>query len=218
MTKYIFYGKDDGWAGSPVEAMNYVESHDEDTLARLFGFAGFDEGTKKARTRLAIVMLATSLGTPMIWMGQEFLRNREGQNINELALNWAGYTTYNDIYQYYAGILKLRKMNPALRQPTDAYFTFQYKPWEAGKDNMVVGYSLSSPTPTDDIFVVLLNFDRYNSKTVWVGFPENGTWKKVASESQVNPNGIAGQDLNVTANGANITVGSSSGVIYMKVR
>ena len=218
MTKYIFYGKDDGWAGSPVEALNYVESHDEDTLGRLFGFAGYDEGTKKARTRLAVVMLATSLGNPMIWMGQEFLRVREGQDIDELALDWSGYTTYNDIYQYYAGILKLRKNNPALRQPTETYFAFQYKPWEAGKDTMVVGYSLSSPTPTDDIFVVLLNFDRYNSKTVWVGFPENGTWKKVASETQVDPNGISGQDISVTANGANITVGASAGVIYMKVR
>ena len=218
MTKYIFYGKDDGWAGSPVETLNYVESHDEDTLAYKFGFAGFDAGTKKARSRLAIVMLATSLGNPMIWMGQEFLRSREGQNINELALDWSLYTANNDLYQYYAGVLKLRKMNPALRQATEGYFAFQYKPWEAGKDTMVVGYSLGSPTPTDDIFVVVLNFDRYNSKTVWVGFPENGTWKKVVSESAVDPNGISGQDISVTTLGANISVGANSGVIYMKVR
>ena len=214
MSSHIFYNNSEGWAGSPVEALNYVESHDEDTLGRQFGFAGFDDGKKRARTRLAAVMLGTSLGNPMLWMGQEFLRAREGQNINELALDWSLATTYSDVLSYYQGIFKLRRDNPALRQPTDAYFVWRYTPWDSGHDANVVGYSLTSPTGGDKKFVVVLNFDLGSSKSVWVGFPEDGTWKKVASESQVNPAGI--ENLTVSGGGATVTVGANSGVIYMK--
>jgi pullulanase/glycogen debranching enzyme len=39
-SKHIYYTADHGWSAGPVETLNYLESHDEDTLKYLFNIAG----------------------------------------------------------------------------------------------------------------------------------------------------------------------------------
>lgn len=196
------------WASSFVEKVNYVESHDEDTL----GYHAFrtpptgvsyDVGTAKARSRLMAVMLYTSVGIPMMWMGQESLTDKEGQNTADSAFKWG---THTDLTPYYAGVIKLRRSHPALKsgnistmyEPSagQGYNVYAYQRWAAG----------------DNTFVVVLNSDRWNAHTVTIGFPADGTWTKVVSEAGVN-----GTDtVNVSGGSATITVGANSGIIFMK--
>ena len=208
--QHIYYTKDHGWSGSPVETVNYLESHDEDTLAYLFNLDGYNTGTQKAKTRLGAVMLATSLGNPMLWMGQEFLRAREGQNIDELPLDWSLLTSNGDVYDYYAGVFRLRKNHPALRHPNEDSLVWRYTPWDG--DNNVIAYSRVSPdNPSDKKFVIVLNNNFYDVN-VWVGFPEDGTWTKVVTEGAVDQTGT----INVSGGGYTVNVGSNSGIIFMK--
>lgn len=209
--QHIYYTKDHGWSGCPVETMNYLESHDEDTLKYLFDIAGMSDEAAKWKTRLGAVMLGSSLGMPMIWMGQEFLRAREGQSIDELPLDWSLYTTYNDVHNYYAGVFRLRRDNPAMRLADESGFSWQYAPWGVGNDNNVAGYSLQSGNPSDKKFVVVLN-NNSSSRTVTVGFPESGTWTKVITETSTGGTGT----IYVSGSSHTITVQGSSGVIYQK--
>ncbi len=208
MASHIYYSKDEGWAASPVEALNYVESHDEDTLGRLLGIAGFNDEGKKWRTRAAAVMLATSMGVPMLWMGQEFLRPREGQDISEIPLDWSYLNTFSDIKNYYAGVFTLRKNNPALRPANESGFAWQYTPWTG--DANVIGYSMTAG-PTDKKFVILLNLNS-SSRTVSLGFPANGTWTKVIGENYVNGTST----ISVVNYKATVTIQGSSGIIFQQ--
>ncbi len=209
MAKYIYYSKDDGWPASPVEALNYVESHDEDTLGRLLGLAGYNDEGKRWRGRAAAVMLATSLGVPMLWMGQEFLRPREGQDISEIPLNWTYLTTFSTVKDYYAGVFTLRKNNPALRPANESGFAWQYTPWTG--DANVMGYSMTTTNPADKKFVILLNFNS-SARTVSLGFPANGTWTKVVTETAVNGTST----ISVANNRATVTIEGSSGIIFQQ--
>jgi len=207
--KYIYYSKDEGWAASPVEALNYFESHDEDTLGRLFGIAGFSDEGKRWKSRVAAVTLATSLGVPMIWMGQEFIRPREGQDISEIPLDWSYLSKFSGVENYYAGVFRLRRDNPALRLDNESGFAWQYTPWTGDAD--VIGYSEQTTDPADKKFVVLLNFNS-SSRTVNLGFPENGTWTEVITETAVDQTGT----INVSGNSHSVTIQGSSGIIFMK--
>ena len=64
--KHIFYTKDHGWSASPVETLNYLESHDEDSLGYLFGLKSYSADTQRYKTKLGAVTLACSLGVPML--------------------------------------------------------------------------------------------------------------------------------------------------------
>jgi 1,4-alpha-glucan branching enzyme len=211
--QHIYYTKDHGWAASPVETVNYLESHDEDTLAYLFNIAGYNTGTQKAKTRLGAVMLATSLGNPMLWMGQEFLRAREGQNIDELPLDWSLLGSNGDVHNYYAGVFRLRRDNKALRDGNEISLQWLYTPWSAGNNRQVIAYSrISQSNPNDAKFVVALNNNFYDV-SIWIQFPEAGTWTKVVTEGAVDQT----ITLSVPSNRwVEINVGSNSGIIFMK--
>jgi len=210
--KHIYFSRDEGWAASPVEAVNYLESHDEDTLAHLLEIAGFGPEAQRWKTRLGAVMLSTSLGLPMIWMGQEFLRNRAGQDIREQPLNWQQLEQNRDIYDYYAGLLRLRRAHPALRLVKHTQgFRWQYAPWESGHDANVIGYSLQTTHPDDKKFVVLLNFNS-SPRTINLGFPEAGIWTQVVTETQAANE----TTLRVEGYQYKVTIEGSSGIIFMK--
>lgn len=207
MASYIYYSKDQGWAAGPPEALNYLESHDEDTLGRLLAQAGFNDQQQKWRTRAAAVMLASSLGEPMIWMGQEFLRPRQGQDISEIPLDWSYLTKFQDVEHYYSGVFNLRKNNPALRPSTSSGFAWQYTSWTG--DPNVLGYSMTDAKPADKKFVILLNFN-FSPRTVNLGFPANGAWTKVIDETSVNGTSTIG----VANNNASVSIQGSSGIVF----
>ncbi|HRP68536.1 MAG TPA: alpha-amylase family glycosyl hydrolase [Turneriella sp.] len=74
---YFSKGRDDGiWQGiskNPLDTLNYIESHDEETVAR----AVLDSKSKSA---MGVTLLLTAHGIPMLYEGQEMMRNRERQN------------------------------------------------------------------------------------------------------------------------------------------
>jgi len=115
---YFSKGRDDGiWQAiskHPVDTLNYIESHDEETVAR----AVLDSKSKSA---IGAVLLLTAHGIPMLYEGQEFMRNKQIQDQSKIGnnLDWQLAATNADMLEFVAFLTKLRRACPALRYADD---------------------------------------------------------------------------------------------------
>jgi pullulanase len=115
---YFSKGRDDGvWQGisnNPLDTLNYIESHDEETVAR----AVLDSKSKSA---IGAVLLLTAHGIPMLYEGQEFMRNKQIQDQSKIGnnLDWQLATTNADMLGFVSFLTKLRRACPALRYAAD---------------------------------------------------------------------------------------------------
>ncbi len=123
-----FPGLAGAWIGGiePGQTINYVESHDNTTLAdRLRKSMGMKVPmtTIAKVSKLATGMLFVSQGVPFIHAGQEFLRtknfNHNSYNSTDAvnSLKWNQRITYASNVSYLKGLLSLRKAHKAFRIP-----------------------------------------------------------------------------------------------------
>jgi pullulanase len=123
-----FPGLAGAWIGGiePGQTINYVESHDNTTLAdRLRKSMGMKVPmtTIAKVSKLATGMLFVSQGVPFIHAGQEFLRtknfNHNSYNSTDAvnSLKWNQRITYASNVSYLKGLLALRKAHKAFRIP-----------------------------------------------------------------------------------------------------
>lgn len=119
------------WAKNSRQAINYVECHDNLTLWNKLALSRPDatHAERVAMDKMAAAVVFTSLGTPFLQMGQEFLRTKpdgkggfvdnsycSGDEVN--AIRWDRKTQYREVYEYYRGLIAFRKAHPALRLST----------------------------------------------------------------------------------------------------
>ncbi|MDR0993209.1 MAG: hypothetical protein LBN38_01380, partial [Verrucomicrobiota bacterium] len=87
--KNSVFGSVHTWALNPLQPVNYLESHDDKAFMDEISTAPGQDGRHLndrdvAKNRLAATILFTSLGKPMMYEGQEFLRSK-----------WGIHNTYN---------------------------------------------------------------------------------------------------------------------------
>lgn len=118
------------WADTPSNVINYVSAHDNWTLWDKIIVSNRDEDKKTLmkmdKLSMAIVML--SQGIPFIHAGDEFLRSKKnskckygyddnsymsGDIVN--SIKWNDKNTYGEIFEYYKGLIALRKSCDLLR-------------------------------------------------------------------------------------------------------
>jgi len=122
-------GSINDFADSPTEVLNYVACHDGRTLwdqlvASTESDSSLTDTELKAMDKLAAVLLFTSQGVPFMHGGQEMLRTKFGSHnsynqpdkINKI--RWDYKQENRDIFQYYKGLIQLRKEHPMLRLTT----------------------------------------------------------------------------------------------------
>ncbi|MBI1765126.1 MAG: type I pullulanase [Acidobacteria bacterium] len=120
-------GAIDDFTDSPLETINYVECHDNHTLwDRLYistaDQADVTEADRRAMDKLAAVLILTAQGIPFLHAGQEFLRSKGGNHnsynqpdaVN--MIRWQEKAENRDIFDYYRGLIGLRRAHPLLRQ------------------------------------------------------------------------------------------------------
>jgi 1,4-alpha-glucan branching enzyme len=124
--------------GSGNHVINYVTSHDQERIMRQLGEIGktFDEAAFR-RVKLALSLLLTSPGLPMIWMGQEFgAANRKSPEPQPIDWNLLKSGNNRDLQQYVSKLINLRRKNPVFQD--DHFQTllkdqerclFAYKRW-----------------------------------------------------------------------------------------
>jgi len=114
------------FADSPQEVLNYVACHDGRTLwdqlvVSTEGDSSLTDTELKAMDKLAAVLIFTSQGVPFMHGGQEFLRTKFGSHnsynqpdkINKIRWNYKQEN--RDIFDYYKGLIRLRKEHPMFR-------------------------------------------------------------------------------------------------------
>jgi pullulanase len=113
----------------PPEAINYVASHDNRTfwdrlVVTTRGDRNVTDQDRRRMDKLGAVLVLTSQGIPFLQSGQEMLRTKRGSDnsynqpdaIN--MINWQWKKDNLDIFEYYRGLIALRKAHPIFRMTT----------------------------------------------------------------------------------------------------
>jgi pullulanase len=176
-----------GFALRPSQSVNYIESHDELTVAdRVQG--------DKSRALLGAVLLLTSQGTPMLGHGQEFMRTKQGianaHNLDNAVshIDWSLKTKNADVFSVYKELISLRREQPQFTY--DRPLTDKDIQWvlPTNGNTSGLGYLLPAPVPRagelakPDV-LVLTNPDRHQS--AWFKLPGEGEWKIVVHGTAV---------------------------------
>jgi len=118
----------EGFTEFPSESINYAECHDNHTLfdkntlaAKLDVEKEWTEEDLKRAQKLAGGILLTSLGIPFIQLGQDFCRTKKfhpnsyNAPLDINGIDWKRKKQFWDVFEYYRGLIELRKKHPAFR-------------------------------------------------------------------------------------------------------
>jgi len=194
------------YAGSPREVIQYVSSHEGFTLFDQLN-ASHKETLKQVarRTMLASSMIMTSQGIPLIFSGEEMMRSRAGipntaltsDSINRV--DWRNKTYFNDVYEFYRGMVELRKLHPAFRMAQATQVQKQLRFLDAS-EKCVVGFFMESH-PNGDSWNKILVIHNANNHPISMTVP-SGPWTTVVYDGKVDLLGISnfsGEQANVPA-------------------
>lgn len=209
MTK-VNYSRE-AWTNEPSQMVAYVSCHDDMCLAdRLRATVPYITDDELIRLDLlAQTAVLTSQGVPFILSGEEMLRDKKSvhnsfrspDSINRL--DWNNLKRYPQVFDYYAGLIALRKAHPAFRMGKAEEVRKHLEFVDAPKG--VVAFRLKNNAGGDawqNIYVVL------NSQKA----PQNvkvaeGSYTTVVANGKVNADGLG------LISGTTLTVAPQSALI-----
>lgn len=209
MTK-VNYSRE-AWTNEPSQMVAYVSCHDDMCLTdRLRATVPYITDDELIRLDLlAQTAVLTSQGVPFILSGEEMLRDKKSvhnsfrspDSINRL--DWNNLKRYPQVFDYYAGLIALRKAHPAFRMGKAEEVRKHLEFVDAPKG--VVAFRLKDNAGGDawrNIYVVL------NSQKT----PQNvkvaeGSYTTVVANSKVNADGLG------LISGSTLTVAPQSALI-----
>lgn len=205
------------YVNKPTQIINYVSCHDDmclvDKLKESKPINATDDELVRFN-KLAQTVVYTSQGIPFIYAGEELYRNKKGihntyqspDSINRI--DWNSKTTHKDIFDYYKGLVALRKAHPAFRMPTQEMVQQHLKFINMHTPN-VVAFMMTDHV-NDEVWKDILVIYNGNRKPVTVQIP-NAEWNLICHDGQIDMNGLA--IINYTA----FTVApSSASILYVK--
>ena len=189
------------YAKSPEMIVNYVSCHDDlcltDKLRK--SMAGEPEKNMIEAAKLAQTIVFTSQGTPFMFAGEEVFRDKQGvhnsynspDSIN--AIDWSNKAKYKDLFNYYKGLIELRKSHPAFRMTTaaDIAKNLKFDKIDSSKTPNLISYSLLNHANGDEweeIKVVFNGSDKPQTVDI-----KKGNWLIVATDGLISPNGGLGR-------------------------
>ncbi|TVP63201.1 MAG: alpha-amylase [Nodularia sp. (in: Bacteria)] len=184
--KDVIDGKRQGFMGT-TNVVNYLTNHDhERTMLELANRQIFQEDGFN-RAKLAAAILMTSVGVPLIWMGEEFGEYRPKQpESSKIEWSLLGNDLNHNLFEYYKGLIHLRKTSHALYTEN---IDFIHENLEA----KVLAYSRWNEEGSR--VVVVVNFsENFLSSYHIPNFPCGGTWHEWTGNYQVE----AGDDGMIT--------------------
>ena len=209
MTK-VNYSRE-AWTNEPSQMVAYVSCHDDmcltDRLRATMPYITDDELIRL--DLLAQTAVLTSQGVPFILAGEEMLRDKKGvhnsfrspDSINRL--DWNNLKRYPQVFDYYAGLIALRKAHPAFRMGKTEEVRKNLEFVDAPKG--VVAFRLKNNAGGDawqNIYVVLNSQKTPQSVKV-----AEGSYTKVVANGKVNAEGLG------LISGSTLTVAPQSALI-----
>lgn len=106
--------KRQGFMGA-TNVVNYLTNHDHDHIMLELANRNIFNEEAFTRAKLGAAILMTSVGVPLIWMGEEFGEYKPKQSESS-KIEWSllGNDLNQSLFAYYKGLINLRKENHAL--------------------------------------------------------------------------------------------------------
>ena len=197
-TRVKWLNSDAPWAKDPSQCIVYASCHDNHTLwdRLLENSPETSEAEKINMHKLAQTIVLTSQGIPFLHAGTEFLRTKYGvensyespDSINKL--DWSRKSDYQEVFNYYKGLIALRKNHPAFRLP-NAELLATHLNFIEDTPETLVAYQLKDHANGDTWknILVVLNGAAEEAELVL----PTGEWKIAANGVTINEKGIAGK-------------------------
>jgi pullulanase len=183
------------WAAEPFQTITYVSCHDDNTLFDRLKISNpkASEADLVKMDKLANAIVLTSQGVSFLHAGVEMLRTKQGvansynqpDSINQI--DWSRKTKYKAVFEYYKGLIALRKNHPAFRMPSTKMIQTNLKFIDTG-DAGIIAYQLSNNANGDSWKNILIVLNG-NPTDKSIKIPA-GKWTLVADENTVDEKGI----------------------------
>lgn len=153
------------------KVINYLSNHDQNRLIRDFGNCGIFDEPAFQRIELALTILMTAPGVPMIWMGQEFGEYTPRKPNEKNPLHWSllNNERNRNLLNFYKNLIALRKQNHHALLMSEIEF------FHENTDNHVLAYVRWNNEGSRVVVVINFSGD-YLAGYVVPNFPENGSW------------------------------------------
>ena len=194
---------------APWKAVTCVENHDivkdgtDLRIARLADRSNARSWYARSRARVASALLLFSPGIPQIFMGQEFLEDKQWSEVpsSPLHIAWDGLNSTDpsmaDHLRFMREAIGARRRHPALRGPAARPF------YVNETDRVIAVHRWLEGVGRDVIIVASLNDSTYHNYEI--GFPRGGRWFEAFNsdvyDHWVNPE-VAGNGGRIDAVGA----------------
>lgn len=182
-------GSIDDFTDSPTETVNYVSCHDDlchwDKLKRSSPNSSEDELKKMSKLSNGIVL--TSQGIAFIHGGEEFARTKKGEHntfnkgdeFNKF--EYGNKLKYKDLFEYYKGLIALRKAHPAFRMKSAEMVRENLKFFDTPEGT--IGYEISNAANGDTWKRIVVLFNT-NKAPVSIKIPPAEKWTVVVDEDE----------------------------------
>ena len=202
------------WANQPTQMISYVSCHDDmcltDRLKASIPETEYDLDELIRLDELAQTAIFTSQGIPFMLSGEEMLRNKKGvhnsfnspDEINHL--DWNNLKKYPQLFNYYKGLIQMRKNHPAFRLG-NAELVRKHLEFLPTQHDCLVAFRLKDHAGGDkwnNIYVVLNGNNTIQS----INIPK-GKYIIVAN------NGVINEDGNGEMEGGEITIDAQTALI-----
>lgn len=207
------------YANSPEMIVNYVSCHDDLMLTDKLR-KSMPDATDKERmeaAKLAQTIVFTSQGTPFMFAGEEIFRDKKGvhnsykspDSIN--AINWNLKTQNIDQFNYYKGLISLRKAHPAFRMTSAEQIAkhLKFDKIDSEKTPNLISYSLVDNANGDQWKEIKVIFNGANHAQT-LSIPK-GEWIVIAKDGVIEPEQTLGK-----IKGGKVTVSPYSALILHK--
>lgn len=180
------------YASSPEMIVNYVSCHDDltltDKLRKSMPNATDEERMKAAK--LAQTIVFTSQGTPFMFAGEEIFRDKKGvhnsykspDSIN--AIDWNLKARNRDQFEYYQGLIALRKEHPAFRMTTADQIAKHITFNNVGETPNLISYTITDNANGDSWNAIQVIFNGGDDPQV-VTLPA-GTWEAAVMDGKID--------------------------------
>ena len=184
------------WHTSPTKTINYVSAHDNNTLYDKLNLSTTfkqKEYIDKMQQQANAIIL-TSQGIPFLHAGVEFMRSKplasggydensyeSPDSVNQLRWDIKAKSENMAVFEYYKGLITLRKNHPAFRMTNNQEIIDNLKFVYEDNQN-IIAYTISNYANNDTWGTILIIHNNGNFQSLTL--PE-GDWNLVGNSSKV---------------------------------
>ncbi len=178
------------WCKTPSQSINYISCHDNNTLYDHISLVKKDatKEQKAAMNKLGVAFYMSAQGIPFMQAGEEIMRSKPDASkeggfnensynatdaVNSIKWDTLNEALYQDVHDYYKGLIAFRKAHPALRLTNSADVKANVTAL-SGLDANVVAYQINGGVNGEKSEGIVAIFNA-NADAKTITLPE-GTW------------------------------------------